>query len=1461
MHNSAQCIFLYFITLSLYVAGYSQNSIVTSDYYTRFYTYTTIQGLSCSEVLDVMQDKYGFIWVATKNGLNKFDGQLFTQYFNDRNNASSLCDNLVTCLAEDIYGTVWIGTVNGLCKYVRNKNCFEEFSQKNGIKDIDIRALYADNNGNLWIDTRRGGLNCLKISTNQVEVFPHSPLSFEGDYFYHFIFEDSKHRIWIGGRNFSPKFIDIDTRTFLPEESFDGNDGSTIFEDINHTIWISGNYGINYFNEKTGRLDDSTLFQFPFPIISVLNEENGKIWFGGNGDRVYLFDQEMKKWNSYSHNDANPFSIASTIIHKIYRDKQNNIWFATPDGLSVKPYEINKFRHYRYIPDISSGPVSNKVTALLQDKRGTIWVGTQDNGIDTFNIENEQFGNLKYEILQRKPDQKTFLKENAILKKYIRANIIDLTDKYQTDQIMQNYSRYLSAGLKSKINNENHVSALYEDSEGTIYIGLWNGIGFNKFSRTDGFKREFLFVTPGSTLFNNEIAGANWYNDFLEDRNKNFWIATWEGIGLNLYNREKNEFEGANFSGGNYSYGHPYMTLLNAGDSMLWLNNSGFYLGYIHLHSGRQIAFLSDQVLSDQRFAEATKYLSCSGFSLASIPLTETCSQILTDNNRNVWVIFNSGKITRYNLKDRSFTNYTLKQKEEQVISAVYSSEKKSIYLATISGHVFSFSLTGFKTSELQWFKNHPVEGISCMAWYDNKLWIGHANGLLTYQPDNDKSEMAKRFPVTTKAQNIKTMAVASERLYLSCSNEILAVDRMSGLPVNLSQKTGFYPQVTHFTCLYPDGDYLWAGSDNGLFKINLKNGKFKVFEHEPSISGSIPDNEIIAFCRVKNELYVSTRKGLCKIDLPTDKITLLNEIPSTILSTRLLTRLMEDRDGYLWIGTSEKGINRMNPVTRHFEHFYEIPGDSTSLSGNNIESIFQDSDNNIWVGTDKALNRFCPVTKTFSRISAFDGLNLGPVKSIKEDKYMNIWISTGNGLIRFNRESQDFTCLTRNNGIQDNTFSNAAVQLHDGRLAFGGINGITVFDPDEIIPDEKFPTILTGNVKINDTLYMADFSGQDTLLLDHNQNNISCTLGSSEFFAPGLIRFKYRLSGFENQWSFATIQNNLIKYNNLRPGRYRLEMMTNNTYGKWDTTVHSCFIRINKPWWVTWWFLTLSSVLFLCVLVSVIRIREHNLIKTQKELERKISERTVELDQSIQRLKQSETDLAEAVAAKDMFFSIIAHDLKNPVLALKYISDKLVKEFDKLSPRIQSDLLASMNHQIHLTYSFLDNLLLWALSQKNAISFNPCEFYLTDMVTQVIDLLRENAQLKSIRLMYSIAEEIKVYADKNMVMTILNNLINNAIKFSYPEGKIMVSAKEGSQLVKISIEDEGIGIPEEHLSKLFKITSKYRTKGTAKESGTGTGLLICKEFVERNGGKISVECHGNKKTIFYFTLPNARRI
>ena len=1430
MKNKRKIGFLFILTVLIIKSAGGQSNTLFQDNYTKFYSYTTNQGLSCSDVLDVIQDKYGFIWVATKNGLNKFNGQAFTGYFEIENNQNSLPNNLITSLAEDIYGDVWVGTKNGLCKYVRRSNQFERLSIE--LSDSNIRALYADRKGNLWIETLLGGLNCLNIAANTLAHYPHQPLIFEGDYFYHFIFEDSKQRIWIGGRNFYPRFFDVKKKVFVPDESFNGNDGSCIFEDKNKTIWSSGNYGFNFYNETTARMDDSSLFQMPFRIQSALIDDSGAIWFGGNGDKVFCFNQNTEKWSYFSHSDANPFSMISTQINKIYKDKQNNLWFATSDGLCVKPSEINKFRHYRFIPGVSESLSSNKVTAILQDRNGTLWVGTQQNGVDTMCLNPEKFGNLKYEILKNNIDKNTLNKEKKILALYQKSNI-------------------------SKTESENNISALYEDSEGTIYIGLWSGIGFNKFTYTNGFKREYLFAEKGSTLFGNELIGANWYSDFLEDKQKKLWVATWEGIGLNLYNRSKKEFEGINFSGENTPFDKGVVSLINQNDSLLWLSNPNSYLCKVNVETGKFCAFISDSVVDETRFKYASKYVPFAGFTTTNLPLSKTGIRILADNNQNIWVVAGSNKISRFNNATGLFINYTLKTTNEMVLKTAFSNDDKKIYLATVSGKIISFSTVNYTTEIISMLKNKPHASINSIAFFDNKLWVSADNKLLSYSLENKFVEtMDLKHRMNSNDLNINVIYCFGDTMFMASENEIFIREKGNNTITNFSESINFYPEITQFKQLFYDGSVLWAGSFSGLYKVEPETGKVTHFKHDIFSPNSIPDNEITAITAVKNELYVSTRNGMCKINRQTNQIALLNKIPSTKLSNRLLTRLFEDRDGFIWIGTTEKGANRMNPETLYFDHFFEIPGDSSSLLGNNVQSVFQQDNGTIWIGTDKALNKFNSITKSFERNTMVENYHLGVIKAIQEDCDKNLWISSANGLVRFTPESNEVTYFCNQNGIQDNTFSNASAKLTDGRLAFGGLNGVTVFDPGEIDPEENFPDVIIENLTINDSLWYVDFAETDSLFLSFFENNISFMLRTSEFFVPDLISFKYRLNGFENEWNTASVKNGQIKYNNLKPGNYLLEILSNNVYNKWNNNIRTCIIKIKKPWWETWWFILVALIGFGGVIISVIRLRERNLIEVKKNLEKKVNERTAQLEESVEQLKKSEFSLAEAVAAKDKFFSIVAHDLKNPVVALQLISDKLVTDFTRLSPHHQADLLATMNRQIHQTHSFLDNLLLWSLTQRNAIPFRPVTVYLDSLITEVLDLLQENARLKKIKLVKSVPDGLCAFADRNMVFTILNNLVNNALKFSFPDNQIIVTAWEDETLVKISVKDFGTGIPQEQLPKLFNITSKYRMDGTLKESGTGIGLLLSKEFAEKNGGKIFVESFENQGTNFYFTLP-----
>jgi signal transduction histidine kinase len=238
--------------------------------------------------------------------------------------------------------------------------------------------------------------------------------------------------------------------------------------------------------------------------------------------------------------------------------------------------------------------------------------------------------------------------------------------------------------------------------------------------------------------------------------------------------------------------------------------------------------------------------------------------------------------------------------------------------------------------------------------------------------------------------------------------------------------------------------------------------------------------------------------------------------------------------------------------------------------------------------------------------------------------------------------------------------------------------------------------------------------------------------------------------------------------------------------------------------------------------------------------------------------LKLSREKLKELNATKDKFFSIIAHDLKDPLSYLLLAADTMVNDYDSLDEVKRKDYLRRFHKNSQQLSSLLENLLTWSRSQRGLMVRKPEKIDIASLVATSMRLLRENAGKKEIRLTSKVEPETYAFADKNMIRTVLRNLISNAIKFSYPGGEVIVSASPAQPFepVKISVTDQGVGISEENQAGLFHLDRIKSSLGTHKEKGTGLGLILSKEFVEKNNGTISVSSQLGKGTGFVFTLP-----
>ena len=238
--------------------------------------------------------------------------------------------------------------------------------------------------------------------------------------------------------------------------------------------------------------------------------------------------------------------------------------------------------------------------------------------------------------------------------------------------------------------------------------------------------------------------------------------------------------------------------------------------------------------------------------------------------------------------------------------------------------------------------------------------------------------------------------------------------------------------------------------------------------------------------------------------------------------------------------------------------------------------------------------------------------------------------------------------------------------------------------------------------------------------------------------------------------------------------------------------------------------------------------------------------------------LKKNNAELNDNNATKDKLFSIIAHDLRNPVGNILVISDLLRLSLKNQEQENLAELIEIIGYQAKETLELLETLFEWAKSQTGQITYKPEILNIKTIIEQVIEIHNPAAQLKGIAIDSETSDEIQIFADKNMLNTILRNLITNAIKFTYRGGLIQISAKQKTDSTEITITDNGVGMNEKTLDSLFHIETTHTTVGTANEKGTGLGLIICKEFIEKHGGQIRIISTLNTGSKFIFNLPTA---
>ncbi len=279
-------------------------------------------------------------------------------------------------------------------------------------------------------------------------------------------------------------------------------------------------------------------------------------------------------------------------------------------------------------------------------------------------------------------------------------------------------------------------------------------------------------------------------------------------------------------------------------------------------------------------------------------------------------------------------------------------------------------------------------------------------------------------------------------------------------------------------------------------------------------------------------------------------------------------------------------------------------------------------------------------------------------------------------------------------------------------------------------------------------------------------------------------------------------------------------------------------------------------SLGFIFLLVVVFLFYRANKQKSQYSNE--LEEKNEELDHLIKDLSKSQKDLELSNQAKDKLFSIIAHDLKNPLSTFITVTDIMSNEFDSMENTEKKEFIEEINKSSKSLFNLLENLLVWSRSQMGVLDFNPMDLDLNYLANQSVEVLALQASKKNVTVATDFAESAVVNGDANMLLTVTRNILSNSIKFTQSGGKITVSTGFIEKYVYIRIEDNGVGIPEDKIKILFEPSATKSSHGTNDEKGTGLGLVLCKDFIDKHSGRIEVQSKVKEGSTFTILIPKA---
>ncbi len=1052
-----------------------------------------------------------------------------------------------------------------------------------------------------------------------------------------------------------------------------------------------------------------------------------------------------------------------------------------------------KFRHL----SVKDGLSNNNVFCSLQDKHGFIWFGTA-SGLN-------RFDGYSFKVFKHIENDSSSLSDNRIqvMQEDLDGRLWIGTSNGLNcfDPITERFQHFFTSYLDSNSLSDNRITALHFSSDRILWVGTENGL--NRFdARTSKNIRFVSNLKTQTTQPNKQITSIT------EDNSGNIWSGMWWGGLKRIQHRTltiDDFFENSNQQNG-FSNNN-VLQVFPAQPGFLWIfyYNSNFRKFNLKTFQFSNVDGLTNGI---------------SGGVMAQV------------KPGIIWFSKSAGELVIYNTinKDVRFLKNVFNDPTSVSSGSVRSifCDKSGIVWVCTDKDVSYYDPNSQKFAPYYHDLNLAQRDY-CRSFFQDKskkLWIDvFGVGLVRYDPITGKSQKINYDPSDSGSLGSRTIHGISE----TKSGEI------------------------------------WVATDNGIsivdpvsFRVVRK--MFYISDHSAALLNTVNAN---VTCNQSHFFWISTGDSLRIFDVFNQKQWQFSTKDQGALNQTNTTCVIADRSGDLWIGSESFGLYRFQPSTGKLSSFVSKAGDSTSISSNTIHDIFQDRNGFLWLATPNGLNRFDLKLNRAVRYGIKQGLSANECYAVKEDSKGRLWILNSLGLDRFDQSTGRIVKYTELDGIALNS---QGFYLTDDNQLVGGNpeKGFYLFSPDSITETKQvLPLYLTDFQIFNESVQIASEKIKSPLnesilfareiTLNHKQSVISLEFAMPDFTSPQKNIYEYTLEGFDNRWFRTDGSRRQITYTNLNSGDYTFRVKSANSDGFWNPNETSLRLRILPPWWKTWWAYTFYT---LTIAIILLLIRKYLLDK--ERLQHIIAIQNIEASKNkeLSRLKQQ-------------FFTNISHEYRTPLTMISGPVDNLIRNIGQFDRSKISELLLlvqrNANRLLQLTNQLLDVRKLETGHMKPEFSSGDFPDFILKIASGFQSLAEKININFQVVIQPSSGNDYLQWFDADKTEKIISNILSNAFKFTPESGKITLTVRNETKDTElsgeerlywtISVEDSGIGIPEDELNKVFDRFYQIENTHRRTAEGTGIGLALTKEIVGLLNGTIQVESELGKGSKFTVRL------